>query len=167
MVSKYALLLFGCGFLCVGCNQDDPVWELPCEERPAREVIPGTGEGSFEAADEPLEIQYGDQGGSHIWFGVRLRGFGPEATVTHGITHSTDPALSYSPPGQERVELRYNSGEKASEASGMFAFLEAYDPVTGFTTPVPSSGEKVVLWAEVIDECTPEPVRGETVAEVE
>ena len=59
--------------MLVGCNYEDPVWEMPCDQRPQREIIPGTGEKRFHPADEkPLEIQYGSQGGSHIWFASGL-----------------------------------------------------------------------------------------------
>lgn len=150
-----------------GCVEKDPVWDLPCEDRPAREVLPGTGEEEFRSLDDnPLFVEYGDQGGTHIWFAVRLHGFGPNATIQFGITDAQDPAVIYSGPLVEAQKLEYNAEEKASEARGLFAFLEAYDEVSMTTRPLPS-GKTVVLWADVSDECTPEAVHGEATGEVQ
>ena len=153
-------------FPLAGCTQKDPVWELPCEKRPAREVLPGTGEGEFEAlAEGPLSIEHGDQGGSHLWFSVRLRGFGPTATIQFGVTDPDDPAIVYSGPLLEAEKLEYNSGEDASEARGLYALLEEYDSATMMPRPSPA-GKKVLFWAEVTDQCTPDAVHGESAGEV-
>ncbi|MEZ4300216.1 MAG: hypothetical protein R3B70_35040 [Polyangiaceae bacterium] len=150
-----------------GCSEPDPTWDLPCEQRPAREVIPGTGEGSFETADDrELKQVFGSQGGSHIWVGVRVRGFGQSPVVTFGILDAEDPSIEFSGPNTEIAELHYNKGEDASEASGMYGFLPGYDPETQMDLPS-ISGRKVVLWADVSDECSSEAVHGETLSQVE
>lgn len=149
------------------CVQKDPVWELPCEERPAREVIPGTGEDEFRSLDDnKASIEFGDQGGAHIWFAVQMRGFGPNASIEFGITDPADPGVVYSGPLFESQKLKYDSGEEASLATGLFAFVYGYDETTMMESPDPS-GKEVLFWAQVTDECTPEPVRGVAVGEVE
>jgi len=165
MASKLLFLPFA--WLMVGCNPSDPVWDLPCGERPERSVLVGTGGEDFRVIDDqPLPIEYGDQGGSHIWVGVRLVGFGPQAAVQFGIVDADDPGTVYSGPNAEHPELSYNTEAVASEASGLFGFIEeGYDPETDMELPGPS-GRNVVLWADVSDECGVL-VHGETSAKVE
>lgn len=151
----------------VGCTPKDPVWEMPCEDRPAREVIPGTGEDQFVPLDQgPIPIEYGDQGGSHLWFSVRLRGFGPDAAIQLAVIDADDPAVVYSGPLLRAAKLEYNPNVERSEARGLFALLEAYDDARMKPRPSPA-GKKVLFMADVTDECTPEPVHGESAGEVE
>lgn len=161
-----ALLSLPLTLLALGCNTPDPTWALPCDQRPERTVTPGTGEGEFHVIDDnPLPIQYGDQGGQHIWVGVRLEGFGEHPTIEFGIRDAADSTLSYSGPNAEHLELHYNSDAEASEASGLFGYLYGYDESTGEELPSPS-GKTVILWADVVDTCGVT-VHGETQASVQ
>jgi hypothetical protein len=47
----------------------------------------GTGTGAFEALgpDTRVAINYGPQGGQHIWFAARCHGAGSPATITYSI----------------------------------------------------------------------------------
>lgn len=161
------LLALPLAALTFGCEPSDPVWDLPCDQRPARSVIPGTGEGSFHVIDDnPLPIEYGSQGGQHIWVGVRIVGFGPEASVLFGIRDADDPDIVYSGPNTEHLELHYNSDAEASEAYGIYGYLDSgYDPETGESDSNPS-GKRVVVWAQVGDACG-ETAEGETEADVQ
>ncbi len=122
----------------------------------------GTGGYGFQAADvELIPIQQGSQGGEHIWVSVRLHGFGPEASISFGILDAADPKTVYSGPNQQHVNLSYNTEEDASEATGMYGYLASeYDPDTMMELPGPA-GKKVILWADVIDACTPDAVHTE------
>lgn len=163
----FACLLLAASPLAFGCSPPDPVWAMDCDARPEPEVVPGTGEGAFVHADEgPLVIQYGSQGGSHIWMGVQLRGMGgPEVTVQYGILDAADPTIVHSGPNAERVALSYDSAEETSETAGLFGYLyDQYDENTGEPLPGPS-GRDVILWAEVSDVCH-QGVRGEAPAHV-
>lgn len=160
------LLLLPFGLMAFGCSEPDPVWALPCDQRPEREVIPGTGEDSFRPVEnKSVAPTSGSQGGSHIWFSVRLRGFGPEASVRFGIFDAEDSSIVYSGPNAEHVELSYNSQQDASEAAGMFAFLSDYDYENDRPAPSPR-GQSVIFWADVSDQCTEDPVHGETASKV-
>ena len=148
-------VLFAAAAYLLGCEPRDPVWDMPCSDRPARSIEVGTGGDAFVAADAaPIPIQYGSQGGQHIWVSLRLRGFGPEVTTTFGIDDAEDPSRIYSGPNAEHPELRYNAELERSEAIGMYGYLTtSYDPDTMMERPGPS-GRQVTLWAEVADECT-------------
>lgn len=151
-----------------GCAPQDPVWSLPCDERPAREVQVGTGDETFVAADaEYVPIQNGSQGGQHIWMAVRVRGFGPEASLAYGILDAMDPAIVYSGPNQKRTQLQYNPEEEASEKAGLYGYLTVrYDPDTQAELPGPEH-RFVTFWADVSDDCTTEPMHAEAPATVQ
>lgn len=160
------LFAVGC-VLLAGCQKNDPVWEMACDERPAREVTIGTGEDEFiPLGKDKLQIQYGSQGGQHIWMSLRLRGFGPEITAQFGIFDTANPALVYSGPNTDTDELHYNEALDASETFGMFAVLDDWDEATQMPMPSPS-GQDVILWADVTDSCTTEAVHVDAAASVQ
>ncbi|MBK8251406.1 MAG: hypothetical protein IPK82_01900 [Polyangiaceae bacterium] len=160
------LTMVGC-VLLAGCHKSDPVWDIPCDERPAREVLIGTGESEFiPLGKDKLQIQYGSQGGQHIWMSLRLRGFGPEITAQFGFFDTENPALVYSGPNTDADELQYNDTLDVSETLGMFAVLNDWDEATQMPMPSPS-GHDVILWADVTDQCTTEAVHADAPASVE
>lgn len=151
----------------VACAPRDPVWDMPCADRPAREVEVGTGAEEIRSADGGLYIENGSQGGQHIWISVRMRGFGPEASLKYGIHDAEDPSIVYSGPLTEHVDLSYDPEAEASEALGLYGYLTTrYDPITQEPLPGPE-GKSVVLWAEVSDACSPDAVLGEATGEVQ
>ncbi|MFO0591277.1 MAG: hypothetical protein U0441_27265 [Polyangiaceae bacterium] len=155
--------------LLVGCDPGDPVWDMPCSERPAQAVEIGTGGEEFVAADAaPIPIQYGSQGGQHIWVSLRLRGFGPTVAASFGIRDALDPSRIYSGPNAEHPELRYDVKVERSEAIGMYGYLTtSYDPDTMMEMPGPS-GKSVTFWADVTDDCSAgKPVHAEATGTVQ
>lgn len=168
LASSTILFSFSLALTLGGCAPQDPVWSMPCDERPAREVQVGTGEQTFVAADaEYIPIQNGSQGGQHIWMSVRVRGFGPEASLAYGIVDAMDPAIVYSGPNQKRTQLQYDPEEDASEKAGLYGYVTVrYDPDTQAELPGPEH-KLVTFWAEVADDCTTNPLRAEAPATVE
>lgn len=157
--SRRSLLI--ASLLAAGCSPKDPVWDMPCSERPTQEVEVGTGELEFRPADSGLHIEDGPQGGQHIWIALRLHGFGPGAAAHYGIYDADDPDILYSGPISQRLALTYNSEAEASEATGLYGYLNyLLDPATQQPYPGPS-GKDVVLWADVYDQCTDTVVHGE------
>jgi hypothetical protein len=88
------LALFGLASLAFasGCG---PAADTEPQPTPVRKYAPsgelalevGTGEGAFEALgpDTQVALNYGVQGGQHIWFAARCRGAGSPATMSYSI----------------------------------------------------------------------------------
>lgn len=72
-----------------GCHEPTP---LPRDA--AFEV--GTGVAAFEplTADTAVPINYGLQGGSHLWFAARCKGLGAETTLTYSIEDTHGDVVS-------------------------------------------------------------------------
>lgn len=75
-------LAFASLAVVAGCK--DPV---PYNATAKPELQVGTGDGDFEAltAGATVPINYGPQGGSHIWFAARCRGVAENAALTYSI----------------------------------------------------------------------------------
>jgi hypothetical protein len=56
----------------------------------------GTGDGAFEALGPGVKvpINYGSQGGEHIWFAARCRGFGGSVVLTYSIVDAQGKEVS-------------------------------------------------------------------------
>lgn len=72
-----------------GCSRN-VVYKGP----PAFEV--GTGDGDFEplGPGATVPINYGPQGGEHIWFAARCRGVGAKVALTYGIVDDQGNVVS-------------------------------------------------------------------------
>lgn len=153
MQKKLFLVMMGASLL--GCEPRDPVWDMACDARPQQVVEVGTGAISFkEIGADPIPIQFGSQGGQHIWVSLRLQGFGPRVSATFGIDSVAEPSRVYSGPNSEHPELHYNVDADRSEATGMYGYLtDEYDETTGNPLPGPA-GKEVRFWADVTDDCT-------------
>ncbi len=162
------LSLLTASLAALGCGSGDPVWDMPCADRPKQEVQVGTGDGEFIAAESgPIPIQNGSQGGQHIWMAMRLHGFGPEVSMHFGIYDAKETEILYSGPLTQHATLSYNAEAEASEVTGLYGYLNyLLDPDTQMPHAGPS-GKEVVLWADVFDKCTDTVVHGESKGQVQ
>jgi hypothetical protein len=85
-----ALALASLSF-AAGCHHPPPI-----DPNAKPELQVGTGDGAFEplGAGVQVPVNYGIQGGSHIWFAARCRGMGEAAALTYGIVDDQGNVVS-------------------------------------------------------------------------
>ncbi|MFO0755468.1 MAG: hypothetical protein U0359_03200 [Byssovorax sp.] len=89
-INGLALALVSLAALSTGCGPVDPIApEPPAPYKPSGTLAfeIGTGEGGFQALTPTTEVplNYGPQGGEHIWFAARCKGAGSPARVHYSI----------------------------------------------------------------------------------
>jgi hypothetical protein len=128
----------------------------------------GTGEEDFEAVGgSGVDVQSGPQGGYHIWIGLSTRALGPKITASYGV-RDVETGEDVTEAGlRQVVELEYDEDSSTNRAAGIYGYL--LDPLEtdeGGGGGAPSTGDltghRVVLWADVTDDCHANPVHGET-----
>jgi hypothetical protein len=129
------LALFGLASLALasGCApgidtdpQPTPVVRYSPSGKLALEV--GTGTGAFEALgpDATVALNYGAQGGQHIWLAARCRGAGSPATITYSIEDEQGGIVSRE---RQTVVPSVPQQDGWREVTGLTAFLDI-DPGT-------------------------------------
>jgi hypothetical protein len=101
--------------------------------KPAFEV--GTGEGEFDTLGPSVAvpINYGIQGGTHIWFAARCKNLGPNAALTYSITDANGAVVST----EQSVMLPSDPGDDGwRTVAGLTAFIDGTVPVTSGMTVV-------------------------------
>jgi hypothetical protein len=128
-----------------GCGDDpgapaDPGAPPPPTGPDTLEV--GSGVSSFQVLGDgaTVSLNYGAQGGYHIWLSVRCRACGPEVIVSYGVDEASTGELLTFQDLQMWTRLEEQDGWR--EAVGLTAFLNGNDPST-------YTGRRVALWATV------------------
>ena len=161
-----SILLGGCG------PGIDPNLEKPCDQRGPAAVTVGTGEEEFQPISASgVRVNYGDQGGSHIWIGLSCKNLGPKAILSYGVRDVETGQDLDEGSLKEVVELVYDEASGTDRAGGIYGYLrQGYygegPPPDDFVDPSELGGRAVLLWADVTDECHDEPVHGEAEATV-
>jgi hypothetical protein len=173
--------------LAVGCGPGlDPALG-DCATRKAGAVIIGTGEDDFTpmpAAGVP--INYGAQGGQHIWLGLSCQNLGPKVTVYLKIT-DVETGLELSQHGLAvAVDLEYD-GKSSDLAHGIYGYLYLGNNVDDTTSggggaggvggagggggappklPDNLTGRKIKITADVTDDCKKPTIHAEVVTTI-
>lgn len=151
------LALAGCG------PGDDPVLSKPCAQRGPASVIVGTGSDDYVDPRGSVLLEVGPQGGEHIWMGLSCQGLGPRVGASYGVRDvATGIAISQANLA-EALDLFYD-GQQRDEAGGIYGYLLGWqdDPPPENPASGDLVGREVVLWADVTDDCHPDPIHAET-----
>ncbi len=150
--------------------------DLPCAERRPAELTVGTGEDAFEPVAGVIALQFGPQGGAHLWLSVRTRSLGPSVRISYGV-RDVATGMPLSQPGLQSItELVYNAGQEAHEAAGLYGYLNDVFVVPDEDGPVEGAGKvlyvrdlvgrRASLWAKVEDACK-KPIKAEVEATIQ
>ena len=102
-------LLCSLATLALGCGPSlDPALG-DCSVRKEGAVILGTGEDDFEAVPERgVRINYGNQGGQHIWLALSCKNLGPRVAARFKIT-DVETGIEITAPGLvQAIDLEYD-----------------------------------------------------------
>ena len=132
--------------LASGCGPVDPIEPTPpAPFEPSGKLgfEIGTGDGSFKAIEPgaKVELQYGAQGGQHIWFSARCQGAGSPAKVRYSITDAQGLFVSVE---KQTVLPADPDGEGWRSVGGMTAFIDGNAPL--------SDGMKLVFRGHLEDD---------------
>jgi hypothetical protein len=171
-------LFFTIAALTVGCGPGPDPNLGDCATRKAGAVIIGTGEDDFTpmpAAGVP--INYGAQGGEHIWLGLSCQNLGPKVTVYLKIT-DVETGLELSQHGLAvAVDLEYD-GKGSDLGHGIYGYLSLGatrepDPsgnggAGGAAPMLPTSftGRKIKITADVTDDCKKPTIHAEVITTI-
>jgi hypothetical protein len=184
---RTAFFFFTIAALTVGCGPGPDPNLGDCATRKAGAVIIGTGEDDFTvmpAAGVP--INYGSQGGQHIWLGLSCQNLGPKVTVYLKIT-DVETGLELSQHGLAvAVDLEYD-GKGSDLAHGIYGYLDLghVDPEpdpsgsggatamgtgsTGGAAPTITgslAGRKIKVTADVTDDCKKPAIHAEVITTI-
>ncbi|MEP7124176.1 MAG: hypothetical protein ABJE95_24830 [Byssovorax sp.] len=174
--------------LTVGCGPGPDPALGDCATRKAGSVIIGTGEDDFTPMPSAgVPINYGSQGGQHIWLGLSCQNLGPKVTVHLKIT-DVETGLELSQHGLAvAVDLEYD-GKGSDLAHGIYGYLGGGgDPTapdtsgsggastsgssgsTGGAAPMITgglAGRKIKVEADVADLCNKPAIHAEVVTKI-
>ncbi len=174
--------------LSLGCGPGPNPNLGACGTRKAGAVILGTGEDEFTAIPGAgVPINYGNQGGQHIWLGLSCQNLGPKVTAYLKIT-DVETGIELSQHGLAvAVELEYD-GKSSDLGYGIYGYLElgngsesgsgsgSGSGVGGGgggggggaapTLPSELNGRKIKIEAEVTDECKKPAIHAEVITKV-
>lgn len=167
--------------LALGCGPGPDPALGDCSVRKEGAVIIGTGEDEFEAVTSAgVPINYGNQGGQHIWIGLSCKNLGPRVAAHFKIT-DLETGIELTEHGlAQAVDLEYD-GKGSDLAYGIYGYLNfsnmPEDPTggsggatsTGGTggggaapmLPSQLKGRKIKIEADVTDDCKKPLVHGE------
>jgi hypothetical protein len=118
----------------------DPMAKYPPSGKLALEV--GTGDGTFTplADGMQVDVNYGPQGGEHIWLAVRCKGAGSPANITYRIDDEDGNVVS---DVQQATAPSKQGQDGWRSMTGLTAFLDV--------DPASVAGKKVVFKAHLDD----------------
>ena len=116
--------LFSFATLALGCGPGPDPALGECSVRKDGAVLLGTGEDEFQAISSAgVRVNFGNQGGQHIWLGLSCKNLGPRVAAHFKITdvatgiEITEHGLS------QVVELEYD-GDGSDLGYGIYGYLE-------------------------------------------
>ena len=129
-ISFFALII---ATLALGCGPGPNPNLGPCSARGPGAVILGTGEDEFQTVpSEGVRLNFGNQGGEHIWLALSCKNLGPRVTAFFKIT-DVETAIEITRHGlAQAMDLEYD-GNGSDLAYGLYGYIEI-DQVTETTT---------------------------------
>jgi len=173
---RSSLFLFSLAALSLGCGPGPDPALGDCSVRKEGAVLLGTGEDEFEAiSSKGVPINYGNQGGQHIWLGLSCKNLGPRVAArfkitdvatgieitTHGLAKAVD--LEYDGEGSDLgygiygyLDLVYTSTDEPGGAGGASSSSSSSSSSsTGVAPTLPEdlTGRTIKIEADVSDDC--------------
>lgn len=171
----------------LGCGPGPDPALGDCSTRKDGAVIIGTGENEFTPMPGGgVPINYGMQGGEHIWLGLSCKNLGPKVTAYFKIT-DVETGIEISQHGLAvAVELEYD-GKGSDLGYGIYGYLnlnqDPGDPMSGGSggasssgaggaggaapkLPDSLSGRKIKVEADVTDDCKKPKIHAEVITTI-
>lgn len=120
--------------LALGCGPGPDPNLGPCPTRKPGAVVLGTGEDDFTPIPSAgVPINYGMQGGQHIWLGLSCQNLGPRVTARFKIT-DVETGIELSQPGlAQALDLEYD-GKGSDLGYGIYGYLKSPYELAGSNT---------------------------------
>lgn len=182
------VFLFTVAALAVGCGPGPDPALGDCSTRKEGAVIIGTGEDEFTPfPGSGVPLNFGNQGGEHIWLGLSCKNLGPKVTAYLKIT-DVETGIELSRHGLAvAVELEYD-GKGSDLGYGIFGYIEpstgSEDPTSGGSggagsgsgaggsggaaprLPENLAGRKIKIEADVTDDCKKPKIHAEAITTI-
>lgn len=172
--------------LALGCGPGPDPALGDCSTRKAGAVIIGTGEDDFTLMPSAgVPVNYGSQGGQHIWLGLSCKNLGPKVTVYLKIT-DVETGIELSQHGLAvAVDLEYD-GNGSDLARGIYGYLAGGGDIpepgtgsggastmgtgsTGGAAPMITgglTGRTIKITADVTDDCKKPTIHAEVITKI-
>ena len=164
--------------LALGCGPGPNPNLGECGARKPGAVTLGTGEEEFERVpSDGVRLNFGSQGGQHIWLALSCKNLGPRVTAFFKIT-DVETGLEITRHGlAQAIDLEYD-GNDSDLAYGLYGYLEL-EQITDYPgegsggaggsggegpkLPRDLSGRKIKMEADVSDDCKKPAIHAEVI----